>query len=147
MLEQRLERDLKTALLAGDKAKVDTLRLIKSVILNAKVANGTRDMAMSDDDVVTLLSKESKKRQESADLYTQGNSPERAQKELTEKAIIDAYLPERLSEEKLVELVDQAVTGLETPNMGQVIAAVKVKAGAGADGATIARLVRERLSL
>jgi uncharacterized protein YqeY len=146
MLEQRLEDDLKTAMLAGDKATVETLRLLRGVILNNKVANGTRDMAMSNDDVVTLLSREAKKRQESADLYTQGSRPELAEKELSEKAIIDKYLPERLSEEEIGKLVDQAVSSLDADvNMGQIIGQVKAKAGAGADGALIAKLVKERL--
>lgn len=145
MLEQRIEQDLKTAMLAGDKQRVDTLRLMKSVILYAKVANGTRDMAMSNDDVIVLLSKEAKKRQESADLYRAGGSSERAEKELAEKAIIDAYLPERLSDAELIKLVDQAVSSLEGGNMGQIIGQVKAKAGAGADGAHIAKLVKERL--
>lgn len=145
MLEQRLEQDLKTALLSGDKVKVDTLRLLKSVLLNIKVANGTRDTEMSDADVMGLLSKESKKRQESADLYTQGNRPELAEAELAQKKIIDAYLPPQLSEAELRELVDQAVTSLETPNMGQIIGQVRAKAGPAADGALIAKLVKERL--
>ena len=147
MLEQRLEQDLKTALLAGDREKVDTLRLLRSVLLNVKVAKGTRDKAMSDEDVIGLLSKESKKRQESADLYTQGNSPERAAKELSEKAIIDSYLPAQLSEDQLRTLVDQAVSSLENPNMGQIIGQVKAKAGPAADGAVIARLVKEKLGI
>jgi uncharacterized protein YqeY len=102
-------------------------------------------MAMSNDDVVTILSKEAKKRQESADLYTKGGRPELAEKELAEKGIIDSYLPERLSEAALLELIDQAMTSLENMNMGQIIGQVKIKAGAGADGELIARLVRERL--
>ena len=146
MLEQRLEDDLKTAMLAGDAERVSTLRGLKSVLLNKKVADGTRDMAMSNDDVITLLSKEAKTRQESADLYTQGGRPELADKELSEKAIIDSYLPERLSEEAIGELVDQAISSLDADaNMGQIIGQVKAKAGAGADGAVIAKLVKERL--
>jgi uncharacterized protein YqeY len=145
MLEQQIEADLKQAMLAGDTEKVTTLRTIKSVILSKKVADGTREMAMSNDDVVTILSKEAKKRQESADLYTKGGRPELAEKELAEKGIIDSYLPERLSEAALLELIDQAMTSLENMNMGQIIGQVKIKAGAGADGELIARLVRERL--
>ena len=146
MLEKQLEDDLKAAMLASDSERVATLRTLKSVILNKKVADGTRDMAMSNDDVITLLSKESKKRQESADLYVQGGRQELADKELAEKALIDSYLPERLSEEALAELVDQAVSSLDGDhNMGQIIGQVKAKAGAGADGALIAKLVKERL--
>ena len=147
MLEQRLEEELKQAMLAGDAFKVSVLRGLKSVLLNKKVADGTREMAMSNDDVVTLLSKEAKKRKESADLYTTGGRPELAEKELAEKAIIDTFLPERLSEAAITELVDQAISSLDEVNMGQIIGQVKIKAGAGADGEMIARLVRERLSV
>jgi uncharacterized protein YqeY len=147
MLEQQIESDLKQAMLARDEKLVSTLRTLKSVILNKKVADGTRDMAMANDDVIVLLSKEAKKRQGSADLYTQGHRPELAEKELAEKAMIEKYLPASLSEEELGKLVDQALSGLENPNMGQVIGQVKAKAGAAADGALIAKLVKERLSL
>lgn len=146
MLEQRLEQDLKSALLAGDRVRIDTLRLLKSVLLNVKVSKGTRDQVMSDDDIVVILSKESKKRQESADLYVTGGSQERADKELAEKLIIDTYLPAQLSEEELRILVNEAVSASDNPNLGQVIGQVKGKAGAGADGALIAKLVKERLS-
>jgi uncharacterized protein YqeY len=145
MLEKQLEDDLKAAMLSGDTARVETLRTLKSVILNKKVADGTRDMAMSNDDIITLLSKEAKKRQESADLYVQGGRQELADKELAEKTIIEHYLPERLSEEALAELVDQAVSSLDGHNMGEIIGRVKAKAGPGADGGLIAKLVKERL--
>ncbi|HET6924375.1 MAG TPA: GatB/YqeY domain-containing protein, partial [Candidatus Saccharimonadales bacterium] len=136
----------KAALLAGDKFKVDTLRLLKSVLLNYKVANGTRDRAMTDDEVINLFSKEAKKRQESADLYVQGGSQEKADKELAEKQLIDEYLPAQLSDDELRALVDEAVAAAgDNPNMGQLIGQVKAKAGAGADGGRIAVLVRERL--
>jgi uncharacterized protein YqeY len=145
MLEQKLEQDLKAALLGGERERVDTLRLLRSALLNIKVAKGTRDQSMSDDDVIAVLSKESKKRQESADLYMQGGRPESAEKELREKAIIDAYLPAQLSEDEIAKLVDEAIAASPAPNMGQIIGQVKSKAGASADGAVIARLVKERL--
>ena len=146
MLEQKIDQDLKTALLAGDRPTVDTLRLIKSVLLNIKVNTGTRDQPMADDDIIALLTKESKKRQESADLYIQGGSPERANKEIAEKAIIDAYLPAQLTEAEIVAIVDAVLATSENPNMGQIIGQVKAKAGAAADGSVIARLVKERLA-
>jgi|SRR6476469_932711 len=146
MLEQQLEDDLKQAMLSSDSFKVQTLRTVKSVLLNKKVADGTRDTQMSDDDVVTLLTKEAKKRQESADMYNSGNRPELAEKELAEKAVIDSYLPEQMSEADLTELVNQVVSAQSDANMGQIIGQVKAQAGAGADGALIAKLVRERLA-
>ena len=149
MLEQRIEQDLKTALLAGDKVKVTTLRGLKSVLLYAKVAAGTRDESLSDEAVIALLSKEAKKRQESADLYKQGGSQERADAELTEKALIETYLPTQLDEAELRKIVEEVIAETHASgmaDMGRVIGAVRAKTQGTADGAAIAQLVKERLS-
>lgn len=148
MLESRIEQDLKAALLAGDKAKVSTLRGLKSALLNVKVAEGKRETGLTDDEVITVLSKEAKKRQESADFYVQGGSQERADAELSEKVLIQTYLPAQLSEEEISEIVDETIAQLRASDMtvmGQVIAAVRQKTQGTADGSVIARLVKERL--
>ncbi|HEY1063682.1 MAG TPA: GatB/YqeY domain-containing protein [Candidatus Saccharimonadales bacterium] len=149
MLEQRLEQDIKAALLAGDSVKATTLRGLKATLLNVKVAEGTRDQAMSDDQVIAIFSKEAKKRQESADLYVQGNNPTMAEAELAEKAIIETYLPEQLDEAAITTVIDETIAELGVGGvqaMGQVIGAVKAKTAGAADGGVIARLVKERLS-
>ena len=148
MLEDKLEQDLKAALLAHNAQRVSVLRGLKSVLLNVKVAEGKRDSGLSDDEVLKIFAKEAKKRQESADLYTQGGSAEKAEAELAEKAIIEEYLPEQLSEDEIAKLVDEAIeqTGAsEAKDMGKVIGAVRAKAGNTADGALIARLAKEKL--
>lgn len=148
MLEQQIEQDLKAALLSGDKSTATTLRGLKSALLYAKVAANKRDEGLSDDEVIGILSKEAKKRQESADLYKQGGSPERAEAELTEKALIEKYLPAQVSEDEIAAAIDEIIkqTGAEGPKaMGQVIGAAKAKFGASADGSVIARLAKERL--
>lgn len=147
-LEQQLEQDIKDALLSGDKTRATTLRGLKAVLLNVKVEKGKRDSGLSDDEVLAVFSKEAKKRQESADLYTQGGDPVRAEAELTEKAIINGYLPAQLSESEITALVEEVITqtGAAGPQaMGQVIGQVKAKAGAAADGALIARIAKEKL--
>lgn len=150
MLKQQLQDDVKAAMLAGDALRVETLRGLKSVILYAEVAVKKRDEdGLSDEEIVTLFAKESKKRTESAELYVKGGAQEKADKELAEKAIIDAYLPEQLSEADLAKLIDEIIAdqgaeGMQA--MGKVIGAVKAKAGNSADGALVARLVKERLS-
>lgn len=150
VIKQQLDQDLKTAMLGGDKARTEVLRGLKSAILYAEVANGSRESGGLDDTAVqTILAKESKKRQESADLYVQGGSQDKADKELSEKAVIDGYLPEQLGEAELRQIIDAVIveTGAAGPQqMGQVIGAVKSRAGAAADGALIARLVKESLS-
>jgi uncharacterized protein len=148
MLKAQIDQDLKAALLAGNKVLATTLRGLKSVILYAEVAQGSRDKGLSDEEIVALFAKEAKKRQESADLYTKGGSPERAEAELTEKAVIETYLPKQMSDDELAKLVDETVAALDASGpqaMGQVIAAVKQKTAGSADGGRIAMAVKERL--
>jgi len=149
MLKQRLDQDLKKALLAGDKSLATTLRGLKSVILYAEVAQGLRDTGLPDEEIILLFSKEVKKRDESAALYTQGGNSERAAAELAEKAIIEQYLPLQLSNDDLRKLVDDAVTetgAASLQDMGKVIGLVKAKAAGSADGSRIAAAVKERLA-
>lgn len=148
-LKQDIEADLKTAMLAGDKTLVTTLRGLKSAILNAEVAKGAREQGLPENEIVDLLAKEAKKRQESADLYVRGGSQDRSDAEMVEKQVIEKYLPAQLSEAEIKDAIDGVVSSLGdiTPQqMGQVIGAVKAKLGPAADGATIARLVKERLT-
>lgn len=148
MLKQQLEQDLKAALLAGDKDRVTTLRGLKSVILYEEVAKGAREQGLTDDAILALFAKEAKKRQESADLYVKGENQPKADAELAEKAIIEEYLPKQLTDEELAAVVDGVIssTGAVTPQMmGQLIGQVKQKTEGRADGARIAKAVKERL--
>jgi uncharacterized protein YqeY len=148
-MQEQIDKDLKEAMLAGDKAKAETLRGIKAAILNEAVAQNARDTGLSDDAIQKILAKESKKRQEAADLYKQGGSEDRASAELAEKVIIDAYLPEQMGEDEIAKLAAEAIAatgeaGMQ--DMGKVIGAVKAKAGNSADGSVIARIVKDKLS-
>jgi len=149
VLEDTLNQDLKAALLAGDKTLATTLRGLKSSLLYSKIANGSRDRAMTDDEVIAVFQKEAKKRQESANLYRQGGSEERATAELQEKAVIEKYLPAQLSEAEVEKFVEDAITvlGAEGPSaMGAVIGHVKQAAGPAVDGSVIARIAKEKLA-
>jgi uncharacterized protein YqeY len=148
-ITELIDQDIKTAMLAGDKTLTTTLRGLKSVILYAEVATGKREQGLSDSEVIDLLSKEAKKRQESADLYTQGGNQEKSEAELTEKKVIEKYLPAQLSDEELAVLIDKAIaeTGANGPQaMGQVIGKVKQLSGGKADGGRIAAMAKERLA-
>jgi len=149
MLKARIDQDLKKALLAGDKVLTMTLRGLKSVILYAEVASGSREKGLGDDEIIMLLAKEAKKRQESAELYSKGGNEERAAAELSEKKVIESYLPTQLSDDELIKLIQESITelGLSGPSaMGQVIGMVKQKAAGQADGARIAQFVKQTLS-
>lgn len=148
-MQDKIDQDLKQALLGGDKAKAETLRGLKSALLNEAIAQNARDSGLSDEQIQKVLARESKKRQEAADMYKQGGSDERAKAELAEKANIDNYLPEQMSEEEISKLVDEEVAKADAPtmqDMGRIIGAVRGRAGGTADGALIARLVKEKLS-
>jgi len=149
MLEKRIEQDLKTALLAGDRLRIDTLRSIKSALLYFKVEKGKRDSGLSVEEEIAVLARESKKRTESADLYIQGGNQEKAATELAEKKIVDQYLPEQLSEDELLKIIVATIKELNVHDqsaMGKVIATVKQKTGGAANGGLIARLVKENLN-
>lgn len=148
MIKQRLNDDVKTAMLSGDTLRLDTLRGLKSAILYAEVAAGKREEGLTDAEIEILFAKEAKKRQESADLYNQGGAPDKADKELTEKAIIEEYLPEQLSEDEVVALVEKTIAelGVSGPQaMGQVIGKIKQSAGSTVDGSLVAKIVKEKL--
>lgn len=148
-MQERIDKDLKEAMLAGDKEKAEALRTVKSVLLNEAISAGVRDSGLDDDAVQKILARESKKRQEAADLYTQGGAGDRAAKELAEKAIIDSYLPEQLGQEEVAHLVEEEIAKVpeaSMQNMGQIIGAVRGRAGGSADGALIAKLVKEKLN-
>ena len=132
----------------GDAQRVSTLRGLKSTLLNVKIAAGKRDSGLTDDEVLPVLAKQAKQRQESADMYVQGGDQARADAELAEKAIIDAYLPPQLSEAEITAAVEQVITetGAAGPSaLGQVIGQVKQRLGASADGALIARVAKDKL--
>ena len=149
-MQDKINQDLKAAMLAKDIRRTSVLRSIKSAFIYAKTAPGADPSGeLSDEQLLPLLAKEAKKRQESADSFQKAGQGERASDELAEKSIIEEYLPAQLSEDELKALIDGVVASLDqvTPQaMGQIIGQVKAKAGPAADGALIAKLVKERLS-
>lgn len=149
-LKVTLDQDLKQALLGGDKLKSDTIRIIKSTILNQEIASGKREQDLPDEEIIVCLKKEAKKRQEAADLYKKAGSLDRADKELAEKKVIETYLPAAMSEADIAKLVEQAVAShggsVTQQTMGIIIGEVKKASNGAADGATIAKLVKEKLA-
>ena len=147
-LKEQIEQDLKRALLGGDKERATTLRSIKSVILNVEIQEKKREKGLSDTEIVNILLKEQKKRQESAELYERGGASERAQNELRERDVISCYLPRQLDEKEIEVIVEHVKTELnasDVSKMGQVIGRVREQTNGQADGAVIARIVKEKL--
>lgn len=147
-LQARIADEMKAALLGGDRFVGETLRNLKAAILNEEVATGKRDTGLEDSEVEKIIAREVKKRQESARMYRENDRDDLAEPEEKELEILQRYLPEQLDEASLRQMVQEqiAASGVSDPQaMGQVIGAVKVKAGNTADGATLARIVKEEL--
>ena len=148
-LKSTIDNDLKAALLGGDRFVAEVLRGLKAVILNEEVSQGKRDEGLDDETIEKLIVREVKKRQDSATQYEAAGRPELVEAEKAESKVIEAYLPEQLSEDDIKKTIDETIAamGVSGPAaMGQVIGAVKGKLGTAADGGTIARLVKESLS-
>ena len=149
MLKSKLDEDLKAAMLDGDKRLVSILRGMKSAILYKEVADGRREEGLADDDVITVLKKEQKSRKEAKDMYSGAGETERADEEQYQLEVIQGYLPEEMSEEDVIKLVDDVISQIDgeisMKDMGRVIGSVKSKAS-NADGALIAKIVKEKIS-
>lgn len=151
-LESRLRTDLTAAMKDKDQLRTSTLRMLLASIHNEAVA-GKEARELSDDDVIKVLARESKKRGEAAEVYTQNGRGELAAKEHAEARIIDEYLPTPLTDAELVDVVDTAIADVAEElgarpgpkNMGQVMKrATEITAGK-ADGKRLSAAVRSRL--
>lgn len=148
-LKDKIQDDTKAALLGGDRFVADTLRNLKAAILNEEVAQGKRDEGLGDEETEKIIAREVKKRNESIAIYEQNGRPELAETERKEADILSGYLPEQIDEDELKEIVKSKITelGVSGPQaMGQVIGAVKQQVGNSADGALVARIVKETLN-
>jgi uncharacterized protein YqeY len=147
----RLQADLVVAMKARDQIATSTIRLVRAAITNAEVA-GDEAVELTDEQVIAVLRSEAKKRAESAELYEQAGRTESAAKERAELAVIERYLPAAMSDQELTAIVAEEIAvasaaGATGPAaMGQVIKAVRARAGATADGARIAALVKSSLA-
>ncbi len=147
MLEEKIQQDIKAAMLAKDSVALASVRAIKAAILLAKTAEGGKPV--DDNEIIKIIQKLVKQRKESAEIYSQQNRPELAENELAEAAVMEKYLPKQLSEAeieaKVKEIIAQ-VGATSMADMGKVMGtATKALAGA-ADGKVISALVRKLLS-
>lgn len=146
-----LKETLRADLTAGMKSRapeVPTLRMVLAAVMNAEVA-GTEAKELSDDEVLTVLRKEAKKRAEAAEAFTTAGRSERADAERAELAVIERYLPAALDDASLQRIVDEEVTatGATSPkDMGVVVKAVRARVEGQADGGRIAAMVKAALS-
>lgn len=142
----QIESDLKTALKARDALTADTLRGLKTRIQNEQTAAG-RTEDLSEPEIVALIRSEVKRRRDAAEAFEKGGRAELADKELKESAILQKYLPAQLSEQQVGEIIDKAIAGQNATaaDFGKVMGKLKAQLGDQADGATLAKLLKEKL--
>ena len=146
MLLTKLQEDLKQAQLSRDAVKVSTLRLLISEIKYAAI---NKNQDLSDEDIISIIQKEAKKRNESIISFRAGGREDLAAKEETEMKILQIFLPQQLSKEELTKIVEEAIneTGAsKIADMGQVMGVVMGKTKGRADGSIVNQIVKEKLS-
>ena len=147
-LFDQVSNDIKSAMLAKDKVRLEALRGIKKEFLEAKTAKGA-DGELTDDMAMKILAKMVKQRKESAQIYTEQNRPDLAEPELAEAAVIETYLPKQMNVEELTEALKTIIAqvGATTPQeMGKVMGVATKQLAGRADGRAISAKVKELLA-
>ncbi|MBX0334013.1 GatB/YqeY domain-containing protein [Pontibacter sp. HSC-14F20] len=147
-LKQRIETDIKQAMLAKEKARLQALRSIKSLILLAETEKGGTD-GISEDTEMKLLTKAAKQRRESAEIYAKQQRPDLEEVELAELAVIEEYLPKQLDEGDLrIRLLDiiQRVGASGPSDLGKVMGVASRELAGQADGRAISKAVGDLLN-
>jgi uncharacterized protein YqeY len=145
-LVQRLEDELKQAMVARDGERRDTLRLI---LASLRGAEKELQRPLHDDEELQVLQRERKRRGEAAEAFRSGGREEQAEAEERELAVLEEFMPEPLSEDQLEEIVDDAIAEVGATSMrdfGRVMADVMPQVSGRADGSAVSQLVREKLA-
>ncbi|MBQ7773788.1 MAG: GatB/YqeY domain-containing protein [Bacteroidales bacterium] len=145
-MEQQIQQDIKAAMLAKEKTRLESLRAIKAAILLAKTADGSESIA--DEAVVKIIQKLVKQRKETAEIYRQQNRAELAEQELAEAAAMEVYLPKQLSEEELeaeLKKIIAQVSATGPQDMGKVMGTATKALAGKAEGRMISALVKKLL--
>ena len=147
-LKERLHSDLTEAIRSRDELRSGTIRMVLTAITNEEVS-GKSARVLSDAEIITVLSREAKKRREAADAFKDAGRADRAEQETNEGKVITEYLPEQLSQEDIAKIIADAITetGASGPaGMGLVMKAIQPKVAGKADGGIISGLVKEALT-
>lgn len=148
MLKERLESDLHQAMKARDELVTSTLRMAITAVRNAEVA-GKAARELSDEEILSVLTKEAKKRREAAEAFAGAGREAQAAKERAEEEVLAGYLPAQLSEDELAGIVRDALAaaGLSgMGSMGQAMKAAQAAVAGRAEGGRVAALVRAQLA-
>lgn len=144
-LREAFYSDYKTALKAGEKLKVSTLRLVLAECKNAEIA---KKAPLSQEEVIAVLSREARKRREAIGEFTRGGRTDLVDKESIELSIIEAYLPDKVSEEEIRRMAEEVVRELgasSQKDLGKVMSELMPRLKGRADGGQVNLMVRQML--
>ena len=147
-LKEKLQTDLTSSMRNRDEVRSSTIRMILTSIKNEEVS-GKEVRELNESELITVLSREAKKRREAAEAFDQAGAKDRAETERAEGAIIAEYLPKQLTEDEVKELIEAAIkeTGANSPaQMGLVMKNLQPKIAGKADGALVSSLVKASLA-
>jgi uncharacterized protein len=147
-LKEILQHDLTEAIRSRDELKSGTIRMVLTAITNEEVS-GKEARTLTEPELITVLSREAKKRREAAEAFSEGGRPDRSEREKLEGEFIITYLPAQLSEAEIKDLISAAIaeTGASGPaGMGQVMKIISPKIAGKADGGTVSALVKAALT-
>ena len=148
-INESLMTDMKTAMKSKDKVALNAIRQLKSAIKNAAIEKGGADAILNDAEVMAVIRKQIKQRQDSITQYVENDRPELAEVEKAEVVVLENYLPAPLSQAEIEALVAEAVaeTGASSrADMGKVMGLMQKKTEGKADGKTISQAVMKALS-
>jgi len=146
---QRLTEDLKNAMRAKDSMALNTLRAVKSAVKNAAIEKGGADAVLDEGEVVGIIRKQIKQRRESMDQFNKAGRSELAQKEESEIALLEQYLPSPLSPAEIDEFVNAAIAECNASSradMGKVMKLLQDKTAGRADGKALSQAVMQHLA-
>ena len=148
-LENQIQSDIKAAMIAKDAVALTSIRAIKAAILLAKTSEGGAKESLEDEEVIKIIGKLVKQRNESAAIYSQQNREDLAQNELAEAKVMEKYLPKPLSEEEVEAAVKEIIAQIgasSMADMGKVMGVATKKLAGAADGRVISTIVKKLLS-
>jgi uncharacterized protein len=147
-LKEKLQADLTDAIRSRNEVVSGTVRMLLAAITNEEVA-GKAAKVLTDAEIITVLSREAKKRREAVEAYTQAKRDDLAGKEKAEAAVIANYLPEQLSEDEIKKLIADAIAETDAKGpagMGLVMKVLQPKIAGKADGGVVSGLVKAALA-
>ena len=145
-LEERLVEEMKQALKSNDKLRLSTIRMIRSALKNKEIELRKK---LEDEDVVKVIQAMLRKGEESVEQFQTGGRMDLVEKEKKEIEILKSFLPQPLSQEEILKIIDQSIQETQASSLkdiGKVMKSVMPKIGGKADGKLINQLVKERLS-